>query len=75
MLEMLCKLFNMCVRHGLPKSWQDVHVTSLHKQGPRNECNNYRGLSVMNVFVKLLGIMLKDIVESISVQKQLRAKT
>jgi hypothetical protein len=42
-------------------------VTSLHKKGSRLDCNNYRGLSVTNVFVKLLGVMLKDMIEDISV--------
>jgi hypothetical protein len=75
MQVLLCKLFNLCVKKGIPKDWQEIHITSLHKKGPKTDCNNYRGLAVMNVFPKLFSIILNKKIECLARANKLRAPT
>jgi hypothetical protein len=61
--EIICKLFNFCIHKGLPPSWQEVEITSLYKKGNPTDPNNYRGLTIMGILPKLLGIVLKNKLE------------
>ena len=38
----------------MPKEWSTSIIVSLHKKGDRTNCNNYRGLSMLNTAYKVL---------------------
>ena len=55
----LTKLFNSCISSStFPNEWKCAIVTPLFKKGPMDECDNYRGISVLppvsKVFEKIL---------------------
>ena len=51
----LCKLMNISITtNDFPTKWKVAKVTPLHKDGPRNDRNNYRPISVLSVFSKIL---------------------
>ena len=51
----LCKLMNISITtNAFPTKWKVAKVTPLHKDGPRNDRNNYRPISVLSVFSKIL---------------------
>ena len=43
----------------VPQDWKDAIVVSIYKnKGPRNDCNSYRGISLLSVVGKVLGRIL-----------------
>ena len=46
-----------------PSKWKEAKVAPLHKNGPREEVNNYRPISILPVLSKVLG---KHVHESLS---------
>jgi len=47
-----------------PKEWQDAIVIPIHKKGDKTDCNNFRGISLLNVTYKILSkIILKRLEE------------
>jgi hypothetical protein len=59
MAEVLLRLFNAIWRKGyIPSCWRTATVKSIHKTGDPTEMDNYRGISLMPVPLKLLLIIL-----------------
>ena len=53
--EPLTILFNRSLRESkFPAIWKVSHVTSLHKKGPKEFCNNYRPISLLSCIGKVL---------------------
>ncbi|XP_065063027.1 LOW QUALITY PROTEIN: uncharacterized protein LOC135689653 [Rhopilema esculentum] len=57
--EILCKplaaIFNSSFKNGIfPYTWKIARVTSIFKSGSKSEMGNYRPLSVLSVFSRLL---------------------
>ena len=53
--ESLTILFNHCLNEGIfPNIWKISHVTTLHKKGPENLCNNYGPISLLSCVSKVL---------------------
>ena len=51
----LCKLLNLSIStNSFPDRWKVAKVTPLHKGGARNDINNYRPISVLPVFSKII---------------------
>ena len=51
----LTTLFNRSLSEGKFRAiWKISHVTPLHKKGPKEFCNNYRSIYLLNCFGKLL---------------------
>ena len=51
--QALCKplthLFNRCLQNGkYPSIWKTAHVTPIHKKGSRENCTNYRPISLLS---------------------------
>jgi hypothetical protein len=58
LFEMLRDMFEKCINGGnTPDDWKIAYVTPIYKKGKRNNCNNYRGISVTVHSVKLMGML------------------
>jgi hypothetical protein len=57
----LLQLFNN-VWHNLqiPKDWETGIVVNIHKKGPKCNCNNYRGITLLSTASKLYANILKN---------------
>ncbi len=54
-IEPLHFLFNLSIRTEVfPDMWKSAQITPLHKSGPLNQPDNYRPISVLPIFSKLL---------------------
>lgn len=49
----------------MPVEWNTLSIISLHKKGSTTDPNNYRGLSIMNVFPKLFSLILHNKLEHV----------
>ena len=47
----------------VPEEWKAALVTSVHKNGDKRKCENYRGLSVTSTFSRIYGRILAKLVE------------
>ncbi|KAI8517787.1 hypothetical protein Bbelb_038040 [Branchiostoma belcheri] len=51
----LTYIYNLSLSTGIvPTVWKTAKVTPLHKDGDKNNCNNYRPISVIPSFMKIL---------------------
>jgi hypothetical protein len=57
----LLQLFNN-VWHNLQilKDWETGIVANIHKKGPKSNCNNYRGITLLSTACKLYANILKN---------------
>ena len=59
--EMLAILFNNVMRSvEYPNCWSTGIICPIHKSGPRDDPNNYRGITLLNVMGKLFTAILCD---------------
>ena len=57
----IVKLFNLILNTGIyPTSWQKSLIVLIHKDGDKNEPNNYRGVSLIDCLPKLFNAILND---------------
>jgi hypothetical protein len=49
---------------GIPQEWNSAYKCSIHKKGNKNNCNNYRGVSIINSTVRLFSEVIKDKIEN-----------
>ena len=56
----LCLLFNVIFVSGYPLVWASAKLVMLFKKGIRNDCNNYRGISVINAISKIYDYVLNN---------------
>jgi len=65
LLEKLVTLFGRCLNGEEPPSeWKKATITSIYKKGNRQNCQNYRGISVLCTTVRLYGRILKQKIEN-----------
>ena len=75
-LELLCmspeycdsitRLFNACLKQGMvPNQLKHVVIIPLFKKGSKSICDNYRGISLINVLGKLFERVLLERIENI----------
>ena len=43
--------------------WKIGHISVIHKKGKKDEYENYRGITVLNIFSRLYGKILKQFLE------------
>lgn len=62
--EYIVKMLNLCL-HGdeLPKQFKEGYISNVFKKGNKNECTNYRGITVLNTIGRLYGKVLKTRIE------------
>ena len=63
--EVICKplamIFNSSIRHDIfPDIWKLTRVTPIFKLGSRSDANNYRPISVISVFSRILQRIVQD---------------
>ena len=50
----LCDVFNSILTSGyFPEKWTEGIIIPLHKKGPEDDVNNYRGITLISCFSKL----------------------
>jgi hypothetical protein len=47
----------------IPTYWKIGHIAIIYKKGKKDEYENYRGITVLNIFIRLYGKILKHISE------------
>ena len=58
----LTLLFKMSLKEGLfPDCWKKAYICPIYKQGPRNKVDNYRPISKLPIFSKLMEKIVFDI--------------
>ena len=71
----LLQLINKCWRERLiPEEWGEARVKSLFKKGKRDDCSNYRGISLLNngykICAKTITQRFKTISETVLLEEQ-----
>jgi len=71
----LLDLINKCWKErSIPEEWGQARVKSLFKKGKRDECSNYRGISLLNsgykIYAKIITQHFKTILEYILFEEQ-----
>lgn len=61
LIEQMQKLLeNIWVKEQLPEEWSEALLCPIYKKGDKSECQNYRGIALLNVAYKILAIYIKD---------------
>lgn len=47
-------------KEEMPRSWRDAIICPIHKKGDQTNCNNYRGIALLNVTYKVLATCIKN---------------
>lgn len=56
-------LFNRSLREGrFPDKWKEAHIVPIFKKGVKTKAENYRPISILNIFAKLLEKFVFDII-------------
>ena len=64
LLRMMTEMINKCIeRKQVPAEWKIGFMSSLFKKGDRQQCNNYRGITVTPTLSRLYGRVLRDLIE------------
>ena len=57
----LCHLINISIKHSyIPASWKVSKILPLHKGGHKTECSNFRPISLLSTFSKVLERCIAD---------------
>ena len=50
----LTTIFNLSLNYGIfPNDWKNARVSPIYKSGEKDECGNYRPISILSVVSKL----------------------
>ena len=59
LLKSIINLFNICLRNSMvPELWCLGLICPIHKEGPRSNPDNYRGICISNSLLKLLCLLM-----------------
>ncbi|KAI5737941.1 hypothetical protein M8J77_000982 [Diaphorina citri] len=65
--EELHKLITKCWKEEIiPNKWKEVIIIPLHKKNDPTDCNNYRGIALLNTAYKVLSLILLSRIEAYS---------
>ena len=75
MFERILDFMNRCWKNKkTPEEWKTAVILPIFKKGQRNNCDNYRGISLLNtgykIYSRLLTKRLKEIIEVILSEEQ-----
>jgi len=71
----LAVLMTQVCQQGIPAAWNCLSICSLFKKGDPGDPQNYRGISIMGIYPKLLAAVFLARLEAVVEAKQLRAST
>ena len=61
MVDALHELMNVIWKEEYtPDEWNDATITPIHKSGPTVDVNNYRGIALMSVVIKIYESIIKE---------------
>ncbi|XP_045477944.1 uncharacterized protein LOC123683087 [Harmonia axyridis] len=64
LFQAVTDLINKCLSgQPVPKEWKTAYISSIYKKGDKNQCANYRGISVTSTFSRIYGRILRDLIE------------
>jgi len=55
-------LINRIWNGDFPTSWNNSSIVSIHKKGDPSDCNNYRGISLINNRLKIIAKIIAKII-------------
>lgn len=62
--ESLRELFQNCLNSGeVPPEWKLSYMSTIHKKGSKEVCDNYRGIAVMSTISRIYGKIIKAKIE------------
>ena len=74
-LQLILDTMNLQLKLGLvPKSWCIGVITPIHKEGPKTDPDNYRGICVGNIILKILSTMINNRILAIVNENNLISK-
>jgi hypothetical protein len=50
-------------RHNIPQEMKTGYLIQVHKKGDKRKCENYRGINITHPFIKILGNLIKNLIE------------
>ena len=53
-------IFNKIWNGSFPKKWNSASIVSIPKKGDLSDCSNYRGISLINVGLKIISKIITD---------------
>ncbi|OUM56423.1 hypothetical protein PIROE2DRAFT_28336, partial [Piromyces sp. E2] len=53
-------IFNKIWNGSFPRNWNTASIVSIQKKGDLSDCNNYRGISLINVGLKILSKVVTE---------------
>lgn len=53
-------IFNKIWNGSFPRNWNSAAIVSIPKKGDLSDCNNYRGISLINVGLKIISKIVTD---------------
>lgn len=67
----IANLINMCIRkRQVPEEYKTGYMSSLHKTGDRQKCENYRGITVTLTLSRLYERILRGCIEEEYMNKE-----
>jgi hypothetical protein len=66
-ISAVTKLFNKFRTEGIPESWSQMHIRSIHKKGTVTDMNNFRPIALISIMCKLYSMVVLGRLEKISV--------
>ena len=74
-LQLVLDTMNLQLKLGLvPKSWCVGVITPIHKEGPKTDPDNYRGICVGNTLLKILCTMINNRILAVANENNLISK-
>jgi len=62
--EVLRQIFERCLNSDeIPNDWKIGNISAIYKKGKKDEYENYRGITVLNIFSRLYGKIIKHFLE------------
>ena len=59
----------------MPETWKIGLISVIHKKGRNGECKNHRGITVMNIFSRVYGKIIKYYLEESYKEKETEIQT
>jgi len=64
LITMLTWVIKRCLNgEEVLQQWKVAYISSVHKKGSKEDCSNYRGISVTSVMSRLYSKILTDLIE------------